>query len=229
MKNNNLDKYLDITNEEKNRRGMDSFIPLYPMFRVVDDKLYVGTLLTLDTENIWDKEEKIKPSYWTLIDIETDKLLEYNKTMEKDFVVGDLIVKDVTNKDKELSKYIVEKTLQYKEYLTEDIKNEKTPLQKKLSTILGDNTYIDGEKVDINNYLLSLTNDDINKKIDDLVDILVGTKYGSITIYYDMLFGDIIKTYKETKVIDKEKLGLCIDIMNYYYDGVIGIDNFFNI
>lgn len=44
------------------------------------------------------------------------------------------------------------------------MKNEKTPLQKKLSTILGDNTYIDGEKVDINNYLLSLTNDDINKK-----------------------------------------------------------------
>lgn len=67
------------------------------------------------------------------------------------------------------------------------------------------------------------------KKIDDLVDILVGTKYGSITIYYDMLFGDIIKTYKETKVIDKEKLRLCIDIMNYYYDGVVGIDNFFNI
>ena len=44
-----------------------------------------------------------------------------------------------------------------------------------------------------------------------------------------MLFKQIIKTYKDNKTIDTEKIKLCIEIMNNYYDGVIGIDNFFNI
>ncbi len=34
---------------------------------------------------------------------------------------------------------------------------------------------------------------------------------------------------KYLNIVNKEKIKLCIEIMNYYYDGVIGIDNFFNI
>lgn len=88
---------------------------------------------------------------------------------------------------------------------------------------------IDGEKVNINDYLLSNLEEEIKDKIDDLVDILVQSKYGSITFYYDMLFNQIIREYQKDNNINKNNIKLCIEIMNNYYDGVIGIDNFFNI
>lgn len=229
MNNLNLDKYLNITNEEKIKRGLENFIPLYPMLRQENGELYVGVMITDENDNVWSKDEQIKAEYWVLIDIKTDKILEFNKTEEKDFVCGKLIPKDTKNKEKEMSKYTVEKTLQYKNYLINDIKNEKLPLQKRLADVLGDNMEIDGENVNINDYLLSNLEEDIKQKIDDLVDILVQSKYGSITFYYDNLFKQIINDYKKDGTIRKDKIKLCIEIMNNYYDGVIGIDNFFNI
>lgn len=229
MNNLNLDKYLNIVNDEKIKRGLTTYIPLYPMFRVENGKLYVGVMLTEEKDNVWSKEEHIKPEYWVLIDVNEDKILEFNKTDDKDFVMGDLIPKNTDNKQQEISKYTVEKTLQYKNYLIEDIKNEELPLQKKLSSILGSEMEIDGEKVNINDYLLSVLEEDIKSKINDLVDVLIQSKYGSITFYYDSLLNQIINNYKSNKTIDNEKVKLCIEIMNNYYDGVIGIDNFFNI
>ena len=87
---------------------------------------------------------------------------------------------------------------------------------------------IDGEKVSINEYLLSNLEDEINEKVKELVDILIQSKYGSITFYYDKLFNQIVDEYKSTSTINIDKMHICIDIMNNYYDGVIGIDNFFN-
>lgn len=229
MNNLNLDKYLDIVNEEKIKKGLTTYIPLYPMLRVEDEKLYIGVMLIEDKDNVWNKEEHIKPKYWVLMDINEDKILEFNKTEDKDFVIGDLIPKNTDNKQQEISKYTVEKTLQYKNYLIEDIKNEELPLQKKLSSILGTEIEIDGEKVNINDYLLSNLEEEIKEKINDLVDILIQSKYGSITFYYDNLFNQVINAYKKNKTIDEEKIRLCMEIMNNYYDGVIGIDNFFNI
>lgn len=229
MNNLNLDKYLNIVNKEKEKRGLETYIPLYPMLRVENDKLYVGVLLTAENDNVWNREEHVKPEYWILIDIEDDKILEFNKTDDKDFVIGKLIIKNTDDKQKEISKYIVEKTLQYRNYLINDIKNEQLPLQKKLSDILEKEMDIDGEKVNINDYLLANLEMDIKEKINDLVDILIQSKYGSITFYYDNLFKQIINDYKNNKNIDKEKIKLCIEIMNNYYDGVIGIDNLFNI
>lgn len=229
MNNLNLDKYLNIVNEEKIKRGLETYIPLYPMLRVDNGKLYIGIMITEEKDNVYSKEEQIKPEYWALIDINDNKVLEFNKTEDKDFVIGDLISKNNDNKQKEISKYTVEKTLQYKNYLIEDIKNEQLPLQKRLSDILGNEMEIDGEKVNINDYLLSNLESDIKEKINDLVDILIQSKYGSITFYYDNLFNQIINNYKNNEIIDSEKIKLCIEIMNNYYDGVIGIDNFFNI
>lgn len=229
MNNLNLDKYLNIVNEEKIKRGLETYIPLYPMLRVDNGKLYIGIMITEEKDNVWSKEEQIKPEYWALIDINDNKVLEFNKTEDKDFVIGDLISKNNDNKQKEISKYTVKKTLQYKNYLIEDIKNEQLPLQKRLSDILGNEMEIDGEKVNINDYLLSNLESDIKEKINDLVDILIQSKYGSITFYYDNLFNQIINNYKNNEIIDSEKIKLCIEIMNNYYDGVIGIDNFFNI
>ena len=102
-------------------------------------------------------------------------------------------------------------------------------MQKKLSNILGNKIEIDGEKVNINDYLLSNLEEDIKSKVNDLVDILIQSKYGSITFYYDKLFTSILNSYKKDNIIDNEKIKLCIEIMNNYYDGVIGIDNLFNI
>ena len=81
----------------------------------------------------------------------------------------------------------------------------------------------------INDYLLSNLEEDIKSKVNDLVDILIQSKYGSITFYYDKLFTSILNSYKKDNIIDNEKIKLCIEIMNNYYDGVIGIDNLFNI
>ena len=229
MNSLNLDKYLDIANEEKIKRGLDNYIPLYPMLRFSNDKLYICVVLTEENDNVWELSGNVKPEYWILIDAQNDSIIEFNKTEEKDFVVGNLTQKNISNKQKEISKYTVEKTLQYKNYLIEDIKNEKLPLQKRLSTILGDETEINGEIVNINDYLLSNLEEDIKTKINDLVDILIHSKYGSITFYYDNLFNQIVSNYKNNKTIDTNKMKLCIEIMNNYYDGVIGIDNIFNV
>lgn len=229
MNNLNLDKYLNIVNDEKIKKGLTTYIPLYPMLRVENEKLYVGVMLTEEKDNVWSKEEHIKPEYWVLIDIDEDKIVEFNKTEDKDFVIGNLVPKNTDNKQQEISKYSVKKILQYKNYLINDIKNEELPLQKKLSNILGSEMEIDGEKVNINDYLLSNLEEDIKSKINDLVDILIQSKYGSITFYYDKLFTNIVNRFKKDNIIDNEKIKLCIEIMNNYYDGVIGIDNLFNI
>lgn len=229
MNNLNLDKYLNIANKEKINRELNTNIPLYPMFRIENNKLYVGILLAKEEDNVWSIDGNVKPQHWMLIDIKEEKIIEFNKTNEKDFVNGNLIPKNTENKQKEMSKYKLEKILQYRNFLMEDIKNEQLPIQKNLSKILGTEMYIENEKVNLNDYLISNLEEDIKEKVNELVDILIWSKFGSITFYYDMLFAEIIKQYKETNFIDKDKIKLCIDIMNYYYDGVIGIDNFFNI
>lgn len=229
MNNLNLDKYLNIVNEEKIKRGMNTYIPLYPMLRVVDNKLYVTVMLTKQDDNVWALDGNVKARYWVLIDPNTDEIVEFNNTEEKDFVIGNLIEKNTQSKQKELSKYTVAKTLEYKNYLINDIKNEELPLQKKLSSILDSEFEIDGENININDYLISNLEEDIKEKINELVDILVQSKYGSITFYYDQLFNSIIREYIYNNKINKEKIKLCIEIMNNYYDGVIAIDNMFNI
>lgn len=229
MTNLNLDKYLNVANEEKVKYGLKDYAPLYPMLRVNNNKLYIGVMFTKPNDNVWDINEQIKPSYWILIDTKDLSIIEFNKTEEKDFVIGTLIPKDITNKQKEISKYTVEKKLQYEKYLIEDIKNDGLPIQKKLATILNNKIDVDGNKVNINDYLISNLEEDIKEKVKELVNVLVYSKYGSLTFYYDSLFNQIVNKYNNEKIIDKEKIKLCIEIMNNYYDGVIGIDNFFNI
>ena len=88
---------------------------------------------------------------------------------------------------------------------------------------------VDGEKVNINEYLLANLEEDINSKINELVNLLINSKYGSITFYYDKLIEEIINEYLKNNTINESKIKLGIEIMDYYYDGVKGIANFFNI
>lgn len=229
MNDLNLDKYLNIANKVKIEKGLDTYIPLYPMLRKVDDKLYVCVVLTNENDNVWDITGNVISEYWMLIDINTNEVVEFNKTEDKKFAVNEIEVKNIENKQKEISKYTVEKTLQYKEYLMQDIKNKQLPLQNKLSLIIGDEIEINGEKINVNDYLLSKLEDDINEKVNELVNVLVYSKYGSMTFYYDCLFKQVINEYIDNDIIDLDKIELCIEIMDNYYDGVIGIKNIFNI
>ena len=229
MNNLKLEDYLEIVNNEKEGRGLEEFTPLYPMLRVENNKLYIGILLTHKTANVWDKEANIKPEYWVLLDTKDNHIVEWNKTDKKDFVVGQIMKKNIEDKQKEISKYEVRKKLEYKEYLMNDIKNDNLPIQQKISSILDDRVELDGEKVNINDYLLANMEEDITNKVDELVNLMVMSKYNSLTIYYDYLFKDVITTYQSNNIIDKKKIELCMEIMNNYYDGVIGIDNFFKI
>ncbi|MEG1506933.1 MAG: hypothetical protein RR478_05505 [Bacilli bacterium] len=229
MNDLNLDKYLNIANKVKIEKGLDTYIPLYPMLRKIEDKLYACVVLTNENDDVWNITGNVIPEYWMLIDINTDKVVEFNKTSDKKFAINEIEKKNIENKQKEISKYTVEKTLQYKEYLMEDIKNQQLPLQNKLSSIIGNEIEIDGDKININDYLISKLEDDINKKINELVNVLIYSKYGSITFYYDALFKQLINEYVDNSFIDIDKMNLCIEIMDNYYDGVLGIKNLFNI
>lgn len=229
MNDFNVEEYLTIANEEKIKQGLENYIPLYPMLRVEKEKLYIGVMLVEENDNVWDLNETIKSKYWLLIDVKTNQVLAFNQTEKKDFVVENIVSKKKENKLKELAKYTIEKELQYKEYLLKDIKEEQLPLQKKLSSILGTEIDMEGEKVNLKDYLVANFEEELKSKISDLVSILIQSKYSSLTFYYDKLFEQIVEEYKNNRSMNKEKLKLCIEIMENYYDGVIGIANFFNL
>jgi len=230
MDNLNLDKILEIVNEEKNKRGLEEYLPLFPMLRVEEGKLYIGVLLSHKEDKIWDIDSSLKTEYWALLDINNLNVIEINKTEDKDYVNG--IIND--NKEnkynlKELSEYEVRKTLEYQEYLMNDIKMDELPIQKKLSKVLNNELEVDGEKVNIQDYIMANIETELKEKVKELVDLLVQSKYSSITFYYETLYNQIIREYKENNIINNEKMKLCIEIMNNYYYGVKGIDDFFNI
>ena len=226
---NNLDTYLNLVNEVKKEKGLDNYIPLYPMLRVEDGKLFVAVLLVKETDNIWNSEEAIKASYWVLIDVNDNKIIEFNKIDDKDYVNGELINKELNDHKKEMSMYFVDKTLKYKEYLINDIKNDNLPLQNKVIESLNNEIEIDGEKVNLKEYLFANIESEVSNKINELVDLIMKEKYNSIIVLYEVLVKTIITDYKNKNVIDEDKINLCIEIMNNYYEGVSVINNLFNI
>lgn len=225
----NLDNILDIVNSEKVKRELDNYAPCYPMLRVERDKLYIAVLLTNSHDNVWDANEKIKGEYWCLLDVDTLEILEFNKRDDKDYISGSLIDINKTNDQKELSIYEMKKIEEYTNYLLNDIKNDNLPIQKKLAGIVGNWIDIDGEKVNINDYIMANIEDDVRGKIKELVDIVIRSKYSNITLYYDILFNNIVEEYKNTNNINYDLIDSCIEIMNNYYGGIVGIKNLFNV
>lgn len=224
-----LDGILSIVNDELKKRKMENYGPLYPMLRRDNDKLYIGVLLTDWNDDIWNKDNNIKPSAYVLLDVNNFNILEINKTEDKDFVKGDIIPNKVLDNQKELSEYSVKKSMEYKKYFMDDIKNDLLPIQKKLSNALNNEIEVDGDMVNINDYLIANMEPKITEKIDELIDLLLDFKYGSINFYYENLIKNIIKEYNEKNTINTDKMKICAEIMNNYYYGVVGIDNFFNV
>ena len=224
-----LDGILSIVNDELKKRKMENYGPLYPMLRRDNDKLYIGVLLTDWNDDIWNKDNNIKPSAYVLLDVNNFNILGINKTEDKDFVKGDIIPNKVLDNQKELSEYSVKKSMEYKKYFMDDIKNDLLPIQKKLSNALNNEIEVDGDMVNINDYLIANMEPKITEKIDELIDLLLDFKYGSINFYYENLIKNIIKEYNEKNTINTDKMKICAEIMNNYYYGVVGIDNFFNV
>ena len=225
----NSDNILDIVNSEKVKRGLDNYAPCYPMLRVERDKLYIAVLLTNSHDNVWDANEKIKGEYWCLLDVDTLEILEFNKRDDKDYISGSLIDINKTNDQKELSIYEMKKIEEYTNYLLNDIKSDNLPIQKKLAGVVGNWIDIDGEKVNINDYIMANIEDDVREKIKELVDIVIRSKYSNITLSYDILFNNIVEEYKNTNNINYDLIDSCIEIMNNYYGGIVGIKNLFNV
>lgn len=224
-----LNEILDIVNREKIRRGLKNYVACYPMMRVEDNKLYIGVLLVNSSDNVWDEAQKIKGCYWCLIDINTLEILEFNNISNKSYILGDIENKNIGNSQKELSIYEVNKIEEYTNYLLNDIKNDNLPIQKKLSSILGNKINIDGELVNINDYIMANIYEEVKEKVVELVDIVLKSKYSNLTFYYDELFNKIIEEYVNTDKINYELINNCIEIMDNYYPGMVGIRNFFNI
>ena len=130
MEKLNLDNILNIVNIEKEERGLESYAPLYPMFRVHNNKLYIAVMISNINTDIWNVDSNIKPEYWCLIDINTLKIIEFNKIEEKDYQVSIFSNKD-KDKFNELSKYEKLKQEEYEQYFMNDILNKKFELYTK--------------------------------------------------------------------------------------------------
>lgn len=224
----NLDTYLSLVNEAKKEKGLNDYTPLYPMLRVEEGKLYIAVLLVKETDNIWDRKEACKAHYWVLIDIDQKKIVEFNKTEEKDYVGEQIINLELNDHKKEMSMYFVDKALKYKEYLMNDIKNDYLPIQNKVMDVLKE-IEIDGEKVNFKDYLYANIESKISDKINELVDVVMKEKYHSMIVLYESLMNQIITDYKSKKEFDKQEILLCLEIMSNYYEGIIGIDHLFNL
>ena len=197
----NLDTYLSLVNEAKKEKGLNDYTPLYHMLMVEEGKLYIAVLLVKETDNIWDRKEACKAHYWVLIDIDQKKIVEFNKTEEKDYVGEQVINLELNDHKKEMSMYFVDKALKYKEYLMNDIKNDYLPIQNKVMDVLKE-IEIDGEKVNFKDYLYANIESKISDKINELVDVVMKEKYHSMIVLYESLMNQIITDYKSKKEYD---------------------------
>ena len=205
-----LYEYDDLAREEAKKHGVDKCSTLKPMFKVQDNKLYVVV-------GICDGFGKIKPEYWALFDIITDQMVEFTKTTEKDFVIENGAEKQVLLPMKEELKCIAEKTLQYKEYFREDFKNFHTPIQQKVINVLGNEVTVDGEIININDYIFANTEEKIDDKLNELVRMVMCRKKELMDFYFDFLGTQIINEYKLYKSFDLKKLKLYAEILNTNY------------
>lgn len=226
--NNFCDKLIDMVSKKIKEENIGNYTSTMPMLRKQNGKLYLATMIVKDIDNVWDINSKIIPSYWTLIDINTNEILEFNETSQNNFMDENNGNLDI-EVQKQISKYEIKKQLQYKNYLLEDIKNDQLPIIDEVIKSLNNEITINNEKINANDYLIANIEEEINKKVLELVDLVVKQKYSYINIYYEQLLLNIIKEYKETNIINKEKMYLASKIMYNYYEGVVGISNLFNI
>ena len=219
------DEVLNIVNEKKVKMGLaETYAPLVPKLTKINDELRIMVLLTKIEDDVFNINENIIADYWVLLDPKTLKILEFNKTIEKDY--RDTITIKATNDDaKEIVDYSIKKRIQYKNYLINDILNNCLTLQKKLSNLLDNKIKVDGEYVSLDNYINANIEEEVNEVVDNAIekvaDLAVRSKYSTLTYYYEELFNRTIDIFNEDNIINDDMIDAINEILKNYYVGVI--------
>lgn len=146
-------------------------------------------------------------------------LIPFNKEFEDTF----------KEEMKELEKYSINKNIQYREYLMNDIKNEIINTQSNILDCINNTLIIDNEKVSATDYLIANIEEEINNQVKELVNLITTNKYSSIIYYYQSLIEEILNEYKNTNNINIDKMKLASQILESYYGEYCGIKYFFNV
>lgn len=228
---NNIDKYLEIANKNKVKYGLnDEYCALIPMLRTVDGRLYVVVPFVKVEEKVWDKGNDIISEYWSVIDPVSRELIEFNRTSEKSFIVGEVIKNHGDDSiNKEISKYVISTKLKYKEYIEKDLKNSSVLSYQQKVEDLVKSLNINGEEIPLGDYFYATSEEEIDNQVDKLIDLIATAKYNSLTKYYDILFTNILDEFVNDKYVNNEKICLACEMMNTYYPGIDAIDNIFNV
>lgn len=215
---NNIDKYLEIANKNKVKYGLnDEYCALIPMLRTVDGRLYVVVPFVKVEEKVWDKGNDIISEYWSVIDPVSRELIEFNRTSEKSFIVGEVIKNHGDDSiNKEISKYVISTKLKYKEYIEKDLKNSSVLSYQQKVEDLVKSLNINGEEIPLGDYFYATSEEEIDNQVDKLIDLIATAKYNSLTKYYDILFTNILDEYVNDKYVNNEKIYLACEMMNTY-------------
>ena len=217
--------------DEKKIKG----VTLFPMLRIEDDKLLLGSLIEKYNEDLFNRNKVVRPKYWIILDNNDYSLVELNKTAEKDYMETNLIPLDKEYDDtfkkesKMIDKFTIDKKIQYKEYLMKDIESEIANTHNKILNSIDNTLIIDNEKVNATDYLISNVEEEIAKKTKEIVEFIVMNKYSAIIYYYQTLIEEILNEYKETNNINIDKMRLASTILDTYYGEAYGIKYFFNV
>lgn len=218
------DKILNIVNEEKKEKGLNNYAPLLPSIIRKDDDLKILVLLTKDEDNVWDIKENIKADYWVVLNIKTLKIEEFNKTSDKSYLSKDFIKAD-RDDAKEITKYMINKKIEYKKYFMYDLVKESMIEQEKYSKLIDDKIKVDDKYVNISDYIKADLEKEALSLIEDITDkmseLITRAKYSVITYYYDELFNRTVDEYLNDKKISEEKMDAIIEILKNYYVGVL--------
>lgn len=229
------DKITDKIYEIMQQNNIENGITLFPMLRKENDKLLLGSLIEVNDEELFNKDKVVRPRYWIILDINDYSLVELNKTEEKDYMDSHIIPVDKEFDDtfkqemKELEKYSINKNIQYREYLMNDIKNEIINAQSNILNSINNTLIVDNDSVSATDYLIANVEEEIENKVKELVSLITTNKYSSIIYYYQTLIEEILNEYKNTNNINIEKMKLASKILESYYGKYCGIKYFFNV
>ena len=216
-------------------RNLSNFVTLFPMLRKENDKLLLGTLVEINNNELIKKGCITRPRYWVIIDNDNYQIIELNKTEEKDYMDTSIIPLDKEFEDnfvkvkKELGEYETAKRIEYQKYLTENIKTDILNGHNEILDAINNTLIINNSKVNAEEYLVSNIEEEIEEQVNDLVSIIINQKYSAIIYYYQTIIEEILNEYKDTGIINLEKMKLAATILDKYYGDAYGIKYFFNI
>ena len=232
-KKNVYGEMISIGSKFVEEKKIEDGMILYPMLRVEDEILKIAIMIETKDEKLWNEKKMKRPHYWATFDINDKSLIELNDAYTKDYMKTDNIPLDLEYEDpwriknEEFDKFIIDKQIQYKEYLLKDIKQELNNYSDILDAV-DNKLIIDNEKVDAKDYILANIEDEVVEKAKDLTELVATGAFSFIDKYYQTIWNEIREEYIESGTINREKMDLASNIMDKYYGDKYGIKDLFN-